>query len=151
MEIVGPGIWFTIHTQAIKATTDLLKRAFISNINILCDNFRCNNCRQHFREFIIKYPLENYWNIKNNKKEDIGFFQWTWEFHNNVNIKLGKPTPSFGECYNYYSNTELSICLDCGNNQDNVELYSKGIPTILTLYRKTGIITPKPFKSVHNS
>src|SRR4030042_5313532 len=84
IEKIGPGIWFKIHMDAIKATTLSLKESFVVNINALCDGFRCKTCQPHFRKFINENPLKKYFDIKD------GIFQWTWELHNDVNSRLNK-------------------------------------------------------------
>ena len=115
---VGPGIWFKIHTDAIAAKTQPLKESFVVNINVLCDSFKCKHCQPHFRKYINEHPIENYFNIKNSKGIDIGIFQWTWEFHNAVNLRLGKYQPTLEECYEYYTNNTIGACHECGQNKD---------------------------------
>lgn len=110
MKIIGPGLWFDIHVQAIKATTDMLKNAFIININNLQQNMRCGECQTHFAQHLLKHPLLPYWNIPD------GFFVWSWNFHNAVNIRLGKPFVPYNEAYEFYSNSSLGICTNCGDN-----------------------------------
>lgn len=163
---VGPGIWFKMHTDAIKAITDNLKSAFVVNINAVCDNFKCKKCQSHFRKFIDTYPLENYWNIHDEKGRDIGFFKWTWEMHNQVNKFLKKYEPTLQEAYDFFSNTEIGACFNCGNNQPPREIItsiitsessvpeqrSRAIPPILTLYRESGDTKPQLFRLIprHN-
>ena len=137
---IGPGIWFKMHTEAVSATTDDLKRAFIKNINVLCDNFKCKKCQGHFRKFIDTRPLEKYWNVRDVSGRDIGFFKWTWELHNQVNKFLGKYEPSLEESYGFYTNTDAGVCFDCGADQ-------KQLPPILVAY-KSGDVKPKPFKLI---
>lgn len=108
----GP-LWLKIHIDGISATTDELKRAFVININALCNNFKCKKCQGHFRKFIDTHTLRAYWNIKDSKGRDIGFFKWTWELHNQVNKFLNKYQPSFEEAYNFYSDSEAGACFDC--------------------------------------
>lgn len=144
---VGPGIWFKMHIDAVEATTDKLKIVFEININALCDNFKCKKCQKHFRKFLNKHPLKYYWNIKDDKGRDIGFFKWTWEFHNAVNRYLGKYQPTLREAYEIYSTPDIGACFNCGNDKDNGDnVRSRGIPEILTLYRNSDKIKAKPFK-----
>lgn len=146
---MGPGIWFFMHITALRAVTNTLKESFIININQLCDNFKCEKCKTHFRKFIDEHPLRNYWNIYENKK-DVGFFKWTWELHNQVNKFLNKPCPSFFECYNYYSNNDVGLCFDCSNAEQITLAVQQDIitiPPILTLYREKGNIKPQPFRT----
>lgn len=135
---IGPGIWFKMHTEAVAAATDELKRAFVKNVNTLCDNFKCKKCQGHFRKFIDTHPFERYWNIRD-KGRDIGFFQWTWELHNQVNKYLGKYEPSLEEAYTFFSAEDVGVCFDCGS--------PPAVPDVIISY-KAGRIKPKPFKLI---
>lgn len=137
---IGPGIWFTMHSSAVAAITDELKKAFVKNINVLCDNFKCKKCQGHFRKFIDSRQLSNYWNIKD-KGRDIGFFKWTWELHNQVNRFLKKYEPSLEESYVFYTDTDAGVCFDCGGVEQ------RSVPQILVAY-KEGNVKPKPFRLV---
>lgn len=155
---VGPGMWFSIHTDAVAAVTDALKAAFIVNINAKCDNFKCKKCQPHFRKFIDTHDFSNYWNIRDNKGRDIGFFKWTWELHNDVNGRLGKYRPTLEEAYDFYTNPEAGACFNCGSSVKQPpivtvipEQRSRAIPAILTLYRETGEVKPQPFKLIPRS
>lgn len=151
---IGPGIWFKMHTDAVKAITDDLKIAFETNTNACCDNFKCKKCQPHFRKFIDTHPFINYWNIRDDMGRDIGFFQWTWELHNAINKFLGKYQPSLQEAYNFFSNTEAGACFNCGAQpipspgEPLLEQRSRAIPPILTLYRTSDNIKPQPFRLV---
>ncbi len=114
--IVGPGMWASLHIDAVHAVTDDLKRAFVINTNAKCDNFKCAKCKPHFRSFINSNPFEKYWNIKNNDGKDIGFFKWTWELHNQVNKRLNKTITTFDEAYAYWSNKNEGVCTKCAEN-----------------------------------
>lgn len=115
---IGPGIWFKIHSDGVAAKTQSLKESFVININALCDGFKCKHCQPHFRKYINDHPIENYFNIKDKKGIDIGIFKWTWEFHNAVNLRLGKYQPTLEESYEYYTNNTIGACTDCGQNKD---------------------------------
>lgn len=145
---LGPGIWFTMHVNAVQATSEALKQAFISNINSLCDNFKCLKCQKHFRNFIDTHPFSKYWHIKNNNGREIGFFKWTWELHNDVNKMLNKPQPSLEEAFEFYSNSKVGTCHSCAKPPITMVDKSHRIPPILTRYRESGEIKPVPFK--HN-
>lgn len=156
---VGPGVWFKMHIDAIKAITDSLKEAFVININAVCDNFKCKKtCQPHFRKFIDTHPFTNYWNIRDVQGRDIGFFKWTHEFHNEVNRSLGKYEPTFEEAYVYFSNAEIGACFNCGSptatnlpvtyDSSVPEQRTRAIPPILTLYRESGEVKPLPFRLI---
>jgi hypothetical protein len=152
---IGPGIWFTMHTNAVNAITDPIKLSFETNINAICDNFKCKKCQLHFRKFIDTHPFHKYWNIHDELGRDIGFFKWTWELHNEVNKFLGKYQPSLQEAYDFFSNNEAGACFNCDSPmvsnklpEETIEQRSRAIPPILTLYRTSDNIKPQPFRLV---
>lgn len=162
---LGPGYWDKMHVDAVTAVTDFLKEAFIININANCDKFKCKKCQAHFRKFIDTHSFKDYWNVKDSKGRDIGFFKWTWEFHNEVNRELKKYEPTLEESYAFFSDSEIGACFNCGNETKDTKIpsieikssistveipeqRSRAIPPILTLYRESGDIKPKPFKLI---
>lgn len=126
-KIFGPGIWFVLHTEAVRCTDDKKKEEFIKLVNSLHENFRCEKCKLHFGKFIDRHPLKSYWSIYKNKV-DVGFFKWTWELHNEVNVYLKKSTVSFDEAYDYYDGKNIIPCFDCGDdNTDKSGIRSSSI------------------------
>lgn len=117
MNIIGPGIWYSIHLKGALATTDYLKDMFEEYINELCDNFPCKKCKKHFREFLDKNPIKNYRNIIDKFGEDIGLFKWSWMFHNDVNKRLGKDLIDYELAYQIYY-TQLINCERCEELSD---------------------------------
>jgi len=150
---IGPGMWFALHTMAVKATTEHLKEAFVTNVNGLCDMYKCQSCKPHFRKFIDTHPFRNYWHLKDGKGNDIGFFKWTWELHNEVNKFLKKQQPTLDEAYTYYSDANVGACFTCGDAGTTTNVTSvphnvspANIPPILELFRKhPGTVQVKPF------
>lgn len=127
-EIIGPGIWYDMHTYAVKAIDDTTKNAFIIYLNNLCDNFRCIKCKVHFRKFIDNHDFADYWNIYDENGNDIGFFQYTWELHNKVNIFLGKYCPTLEEAYYYYTHNNINVCINCGNKKESNNYNLSNLP-----------------------
>lgn len=132
IEKIGPGIWFKIHMDAIKAITLPLKESFVININALCNGFRCKRCQPHFRKFIDSNSLKKYFDVKD------GIFKWTWELHNDVNSRLSKYQPTYEEAYNFYFNSHIGGCLTCGGkNRPEINLEPvKSLPQIQDLKRE---------------
>jgi len=113
----GVGLWFSIHTYAINAKTDESKKSFMDYMKIICTNIKCDNCRKHATEYLETHPIKDFYNIKNEKGEDIGMFKWTYLFHNAVNSRLGKPQMDWDTAYSMYSPTS-SVCLQgCGEDK----------------------------------
>ena len=136
IEKIGPGLWYKIHMDAIKAITLPLKESFVVNINALCDGFPCKNCQPHFRKFINDNPLKKYFEVKD------GIFKWTWELHNDVNKRLGKICPTYEEAYNYYFSSHINGCYTCGGKREEIAFEPiKSLPQIQDLRKEK----PKPF------
>ena len=93
--------WNTIHIKARNANTKNKKDEFVKYMKYLADHFPCPDCIGHIRNYINKNPIENYYDIKENEK-DIGLFKWSWEFHNEVNKRLGKKIMSWEELSRIY-------------------------------------------------
>ena len=111
MEILGPGMWYTIHKMALLATTDSKKRDFIVFVNTLCRNMDCAKCRVHSNSYLDKHSLSGYWKIFRDGK-DIGFFKWSFEFHNEANRHAGRQIMDFETAYALYTD-QTGICKNC--------------------------------------
>lgn len=111
----GPGMWFMIHRQARRAVTPMKKEIFIDEMEDLMKTHRCGTCGPHMIEFNELHPIRDYYMIINAFGEDIGMFKWTWELHNDVNERLGKPTVPFDIAYAYYKETKPEgVCTGAG-------------------------------------
>ena len=116
-EILGPGMWYLIHKRAQRAATEEKKREFVTFIKEVRDDMHCQLCRTHMTEYLLMNPLEPFWNITYLGVE-VGLFKWTWNFHNAVNIRLGKPFIDWNTAFNMYYGTivPVSVCKDCDTN-----------------------------------
>lgn len=104
--VEGPGTWRVIHTQAIRAKTSEKKKAFNELMNDISHDFGCIKCRSHAQTYISQNPISDYYNVINDKGEDIGMFKWSWVFHNTVNKRLGKSIIDFDTAYSLYTNNK---------------------------------------------
>ena len=111
--ICGSGMWYILHTMGVIAVTPAMKAAFDSNVNAICDSFRCLTCKPHFRLFIDTHDIKKYFSMYDAHGRDIGCFYWTWLLHNAVNARLGKYQPTFEEAYAFYSNFGSATCSTC--------------------------------------
>lgn len=115
-KVIGPGEWIVIHTLAFNAKTPEEKKSFCRNFRLIINTFRCSNCRQHAIAYIESNPPEIHARIIVEKgHEDTTMFRYTWEFHNTVNKRLGKPKMSWEQAYKEYSNpTDMFCNTHCG-------------------------------------
>lgn len=115
--VVGPGVWYTIHRTGRLSTNERRKQQFVDLMNSLRDDggFPCLKCRKHIGEYMDSHPFEPYWNLKDALGEDIGMFKWSWEFHNEVNRRLGKPYVSWDDALRIFTDGSFEVCsLGCG-------------------------------------
>ena len=108
---IGPGIWYIIHSQAL---SDLYheenKEEYVLLINSIADNFPCDLCKIHFKQYIKEHPIEDYFNIKLtdiDNSDNIGLFYWSWKYHNSVNTRLGKDILSFNTALSIYKKSNV--------------------------------------------
>lgn len=119
-EIVGPGVWFSIHLLAKNASTIAKKDHFIDYMKQLSLDFPCMKCRTHIQAYLKDNPFEPYYTILNEEGDDIGLFKWSWAFHNTVNNRLGKPYMEFQTAWDMYSDDSDMVCSqDCGSNVES--------------------------------
>jgi hypothetical protein len=85
-------LWDLIHSKAANANTPELKIEYYAWLRRIISTMHCPMCRIHATQYIQNYPPENVPDP----------FYWSWEFHNNVNSRLGKPTVSYDDAANKY-------------------------------------------------
>jgi len=104
------GIWYTIHRMAILAITEAKKAEFINYMTFLSKEFPCEKCRTHIKQFIVDNPFHIYMNVSYTTYSDVGFFKWSFNLHNAVNMRLGKPIIDFSTAHNLYKGENPNIC-----------------------------------------
>jgi hypothetical protein len=98
-EIWGPMFWATIHMVSLgypETPSYADKRAAKEFFNAVPYLLPCAVCREHFAEVIKGMPVESW--LDNRK----GLVEWTFNVHNLVNERLGKPTITMDEFYKAY-------------------------------------------------
>lgn len=110
-----PGIWYVIHNMAIKVKTFEDKIQFITFMTNMCKDLPCGVCRDHCSDYIKNHPFSQCYGVRDKNGRDICLFKWTWEFHNAVNSRIGKPILDFDTAYSMYSDSDVQICkIGCG-------------------------------------
>tara|TARA_Y100000741_G_scaffold364899_1_gene357577 strand:+ start:3738 stop:4187 length:450 start_codon:yes stop_codon:yes gene_type:complete len=100
----GNATWYLIHTLAYKINDESHLGELVNQLYKICDNLPCIDCRDHAIMLLTK---NNFKNI-NNKQQLILFML---EFHNAINVKLGKNKFTIEENNKLYSrgNTKAII------------------------------------------
>ena len=73
-----PQLWREMHT---KAAANNSRSYFCGWVRNLWTRLHCDKCQQHLQEYLSACPPES--------APDL--FVWSWELHNEVNVRLGKP------------------------------------------------------------
>lgn len=111
---VGPGIWFSIHNLSYNAHDDEGRKMAIKYIYDIQQNFPCQECKQHFGEYLRNNPPPVDGRGPMLDGRDLSLFYWSWLFHNAVNARLGKVRPTFDQVYQAYRNKTYNCHEKCG-------------------------------------
>lgn len=112
-KVFGPGTWFTIHTLALKARTRSEMDEFVSSLVHIISHLPCYDCINHATKYLKEHPIIKFYDVGDSKGRRIGMFIYTWKFHNDVNLRLGKPYLDMDTAYSMY--THIPECVgDCG-------------------------------------
>ena len=106
------GVWFVFHNSARHVKNDSDKHRLMETVYETVENFRCAICHNDALAYLASHPVDPYWTRINEYGEDVGLFEYFWEFHNYVNRKLGKPILEWDEAYALYYG-EVSKCEEC--------------------------------------
>ena len=93
----GPSYWFVLHSIAFnypKNPTPLQRKIHYRFIQHLPEMMPNPMVSTYFTKLIHKYPVEPYLDTKKD------FIKWMHFIHNEVNLKLEKPTISLTDHYN---------------------------------------------------
>lgn len=106
-KIVLRGWWNYAHQDSIIADeTPEGKLAYMKKIHRLAENFPCEECATHFKKYLSIHPPE--------EAKSMGIYMW--EFHNEVNRRLGKPIMDLTTFTSMYKDRLHATCATCGGN-----------------------------------
>jgi len=100
-KIWGPPAWFFIESIIIsfpKNPTIEEKKSYINFFYSLPNILPCQKCREHFKYFLKKYPLDN--SILKSRER---FITWIVAAHNNVNKINNSKNISIDNFYKFYN------------------------------------------------
>jgi len=116
-KIIGPGIWVMLHQAAIEAQTEEGRVFFRQLVDMVARTLRCAHCKKNFNDYLTRNPLRDYETKFNKAGLFIGYFEWTWKKHNEVNRENNKTLLSFNEALSIYNNT-VEVCTNCGKGAE---------------------------------
>ena len=107
----GPIFWALLHGLAEKAGTAPMPglqgdeiRAWRGVLSFLPKTLPCDDCKSHLQDYIITNPIEvpdNFSGLHDYVKK------WIYNLHEDVNMRLGKPTFLYDNLSNEYGGVPL--------------------------------------------
>ena len=118
---IGPGYWTAWHIKSLHADDKNKKSEVARSIVVDIIYFPCMNCRNHAKDYVRKNPL-----IEAIKKDDpLSLFIWTVNFHNFVNMRLGKTMINWQQDKKLWSGE--NVCFEnCGMDEEEKGEEEKG-------------------------
>ena len=118
---IGPGYWTAWHIKSLHADDKNKKSEVARSIVVDIIYFPCMNCRNHAKDYVRKNPL-----IEAIKKDDpLSLFIWTVNFHNFVNMRLGKTMINWQQAKKLWSGE--NVCFEnCGMDEEEKGEEEKG-------------------------
>jgi Erv1 / Alr family len=145
----GPPLWRILHTQAERLGRHVLpvlitdeQRAWIHFLKSLETAIPCQKCRQHYKAWRTKHPLERFATVRGDALRSLAR-SWVWGLHSEVNWENGKQEgePKLEEMETLYgARSSQEIASDI---KEVLRLFQQAI--ILRL------LTPEPFHTFKQS
>lgn len=89
MQTVGPGVWYSIHLLAARSSTPSPLQTLVYEI---AAGFICKECSEHVAYYLARNPIQPAAIAARGAAERRRcIFNWTIDFHNSVNYRIGKP------------------------------------------------------------
>lgn len=109
-KIWGPHAWFFLHSITFyypDHPNPRDKKTFYNFFQTVGDILPCTICKNHYKENLIKYPIENHLDSRDS------LVNWLIDIHNSVNKKLNKPLYNNIDIIDKYNNIykKKNICL----------------------------------------
>jgi|TARA_R110000822_G_scaffold103182_8_gene229762 hypothetical protein len=106
---LGPGYWASWHLKSVHSDTARKKAEIARNIALDIANFPCEKCKTHAKEYVSRHPLMDA--VKDKNKYSM--FHWTVNFHNEVNLRLGKALYSMEDSLAMWTGDKSFCTEDC--------------------------------------
>jgi hypothetical protein len=108
------GVWMLLHRMCLNGRGDDYV-GILSFIELLVKNTGCDVCNKHAQAYLQTTdptPKKAFF-----LKGYEGLFEWTVNFHNSVNARIGKPQLELEDARTLY----LGDCLDCTVKEEKKE------------------------------
>jgi hypothetical protein len=110
---IGPGVWVSWHRKTLLTDTKRKKSEVARSIALDISVFACAKCRNHAKEYVRSHPLLP----AVESTDPLSLFKWTVDFHNAVNLRLGKPMINWQKAEKMWSGENICVG-DCGMEEE---------------------------------
>jgi len=146
------GAWKLMMVIAAKADSSTIKEKKIvcGQIRTFQQFFKCNECKEHFGEYLLTNPPEEQIN-----KED-GLFKWVVKFMNSVALRKRKHQYDYEILYKMFHISTFGLCTG-PENTNTKETMSSGVPSFKEVKHPGGdnhirhTYTPENTRITHGS
>jgi hypothetical protein len=100
----GCFIWGYMHTIALFENKRVTKKEFESVKNYIKNILHiipCHHCKVEYEKYLTTLPIITYQDFLDDK---LILFRWTFLIHNKINEKLKKPTITYKQALNKWTN-----------------------------------------------
>ena len=138
-ETRGPGVHHATMVYA-KNTTRKTMKEFERFAIMQCKEFGCVKCTPHCTSYIKKHPPTKHTvKIDKKTKRDLTAFEWTINYRNSINSRIGKPLISFENAYDAYYGEKFCNTGNCDSdddddNDDKLNSLSQRLPGVVMSY-----------------
>lgn len=151
---VGPGYWHRLTRMAWEARTAAKQKEACDEFRYTCRSFPCEVCQGHCGNYVDQHPPEEFIGkevMVDGVSEPIGLFVWIWQFHNAVNLRLGKPKMSFATAIEMQkSNAHCSTACKLSEHSSSSSSSSSSSRTIpnTSTYIAPSVSKPRTFVEI---
>jgi len=99
----GPHFWFVLHLVSFHFPDNpstFEKEQYKAFYHSVKDILPCDNCKQHYKNYLSQYPIEP------NLDSRMNLITWVVQIHNFVNVALGKPAYTLDQALAVYANLD---------------------------------------------
>ena len=113
VEFFGPCTWKAMHSVAFSYARDPFSptpqehKAAIDFFGSMGELIPCHMCRKHYKDYIKDHPIR-----ADNRNE---LAKWTFDLHNAVNARTGKPQLSYDEVKKMYTGYDSKLHGELGH------------------------------------
>lgn len=102
---IGPGVWWAMMKMSARSINNVDRLHACREFRIMCEDFGCEDCRNHARSYIRKNPPESH------IESAMSLFKWVATFMNAVNTRIGKPTYNKKALWKEFATPKKSVTL----------------------------------------